>query len=148
ITIILPQFFLEGLRVKTIFDYLNTYRCWSNYLRTVASQSLEQQIPITGTSHCIMAFVENIRTRASTTTALIEARRLRRILLAIDPQLDIRSLNHMINKMHLETKTCQRRRYPNVSTPSLLNLGYDLMRFAGERISTENSYTSAISWRD
>ena len=148
ITTILPQLSLERLRDTTISRYFYTYRCWSNHLRAVASQGLEQRIPITGTSRYIMAFVENIRARASTTTALIEARRLRRLLLAIDRQLDIRSLNHMINKMHLETKIRQRRRYPNVSTPSLLNLGYDLMRFAGERISTDNSYTSAISWRD
>jgi integrase len=148
ITTILPQLSLERLRDKSIYDYFYTYQRWSNYLRTVASQGLEQQTPITGTSRCIMAFVENIRARASTTTALIEARRLRRLLLVIDRNLDIGLLNHMINKMHLEAKATQRKRYPNVSTPSLLNLGYDLMRFADERISTENSYAAAISWRD
>lgn len=111
-------------------------------------RNLEERIPITGTPRCTMAFVENIRARASATTALIEARRLRRVLLAIDRNLDIRSLNHIINKIHLETKTTQRNHYPNVSTPSLLNLGFDLMRLDDERISTENSYTSAIPWRD
>src|SRR5215813_2816593 len=148
ITTILPQLSLERLRDKSISDYFHTYQRWSNYLRTVASQGLEQQTPITGTSRCIIAFVENIRARASTTTALIEARRLRRLLLAIDRNLDIGLLNHMINKMHSQAKATQRKRYPNVSTPSLLNLGYDLMRFADEPISTENSYAAAISWRD
>ena len=48
----------------------------------------------------------------------------------------------------LEAKAAQRARHPKVSTPSLLNLGYDLLRFADERISTENPYTSPILWRD
>jgi len=148
ITTVLPQLSLDGLRDKTISDYFYTYHRWLNYLQTVASRNLEQRIPITGTSRCIIAFVENIRARASTTTALIEARRLRRLLLTIDRNLDIGSLNHIINKTRLEAKTTQLKSYPNVSTPSLLNLGYELMCFADERISTENSYTSAIQWRD
>jgi integrase len=148
ITIILPQLVIEQLRDKTIYDYFYTYHRWLNYLQTVASRNLEPRIPITGTPRCIMAFVENIRARASATTALIEARRLRRVLLVIDRNLDIRSLNHIINKIYLETKTTQRNHYPNVSTPLLLNLGFDLMRFGDERISTENLRTSAIPWRD
>ena len=103
-TTILPQLSSERLRAKTISDYFYTYHRWSNYFRTVVSENSEQRMPITGTSGSIMAFIENIRARASTTTALIEARRLRRLLRAIDRNLDIDSLDHMINKMHLEAK--------------------------------------------
>ena len=106
VTTILPQLSSERLRAKTISDYFYTYHRWSNYFRTVESKNLEQRMPITGTSRCTIAFIENIRARASTTTALIEARRLRRLLLAIDRNLDIASLESYNQQDALRGKSC------------------------------------------
>src|SRR5215510_13589749 len=79
ITTILPQLYQH--RDNTVTDYFYTYHRWLKYLRTVEPQNLEQRISITGTPRDTMAFVDNIRAHASTTTALIEARRLKRLLL-------------------------------------------------------------------
>src|SRR5262249_41379445 len=118
-TKILPRFYLDGLRTKSIADYFYTYHRWFNYTQAVSSaissQNSHHRIPSAGTSASIIAFVEDIRARASTATALIEARRLRRLLLIIDQTFDISLLNQLIHKMQLEVKAHQAKdAFPNI----------------------------------
>jgi integrase len=136
--VVLPRLVIERLRQKSIDGYFHTYSLWLAYLRTLPPDQGATAPLAPADSHLITGFVDGIRVRTSAGTALIEGRRLKRLLTTFDAGAQTQLIDQVIERLQIEHKYTPKRSTPVVDSQALLKLGRQLIA-AGEGLMKQCS---------